>query len=346
MGQDSDPDVAYVGQDSDPDRVVDSVRIGILTHAPGANAKRKIGQRVRPMLLLRPRRPGLSIMDVVVLLLLILAGLGLGIPWLVQQHRSSQRAQCAHNLKTLGDGVQTFHDKSAIKDKRWLPPSRIADGYATWPVLIAPYLKSDHPLTNWDPTRRYVEQEPSVREAWLKEMFCPSRSRPSRLSVAGDVDAAGQHHPGAVGDYGCVSGDGDKAHPWKTKDANGAMILGEVLEMKDERILRWRSRTGLESLTRGTSYTLLLGEKHVPKDAWGQADQGDGSIFNGGRPAGSARVGGPGFPLATAQAAAFENNFGGNHQNVCLFLAADLSLKALTSSISQDVLGEMMRREP
>ncbi len=165
---------------------------------------------------------------------------------------------------------------------------RIADGYATWAVLIAPHLTAaEHPLVKWDVARGYFAQEATVREALVPLYFCPARVRTSGLSSAGDIDpVTGQHVAGAVGDYAGVAGAGDPAHPWDGPDADGAIILGEVLERRGDRIVRWRGRTSLSAIrdARGQSVTLLVGEKHVPRDEMGRADAGDGSLYDGRRP--------------------------------------------------------------
>lgn len=287
------------------------------------------------------RRPGLTVLDVLVGLFLLLALLGIAIPFLVEQHRNAARVECSYHLKRLGEAIHGFHENPAVKDRRFLPPSRVADGYATWPLLIVPYLHKDHALAGWDVSRPFAEQEAAVRAAWLPEMFCPARSRPSKLSGTD----AGAALDGAVGDYGCVSGDGSADRPWTTDKANGPMILGAVFEKKDGRIVRWESRTSLDSLVRGVSNTLLLGEKQVPAGGWGDPKQGDGPIYDGTDPANCARVGGPGFPLASSGGQPFNSNFGGNHPRVCLFIAADVSLRPITFDVSLDVLGRMMRRE-
>ena len=120
-----------------------------------------------------------------------------------------------------------------------MPPSRIADGYATWAVLIVPYMDKnkpkdeDHPLIQWDISKPYAAQPAAMREAWLIPMHCPSYPRPGRLSTQGDLDAAGQLLPGSIGDYACVSGDGREVCLWTGPEANGAMIVGQVDEPKD-----------------------------------------------------------------------------------------------------------------
>ena len=293
---------------------------------------------------LKKSRPGWSVIDLAVALFILLLLVGAAIPLLIQQHRNSHRAQCSYNLFQLGKAIKSFNEL-----KGFLPPARIADDYATWMVLIAPYLEkkasdTDHPLESWEVERRYAEQFQAVREDHFKVMYCPARRRPSLLSTHGDGDP---NVPGAVDDYACVSGDGNAAFPWTDAKANGPMILGEVLKEDNGKVLSWRGRTKLDttSLKRGLSVTLLLGEKHVPLDDWGRVDSGDGSVYNGRHPASSARVAGPGFDLASEPADPFRNNFGGYHPGVCLFLQADMALRPVTAQITPEVLGRMMVRE-
>jgi hypothetical protein len=300
------------------------------------------------MVLLRQcprRRPGWSLIDLAVLLVILFVAAGLIVPFVMRQQKNSQRAHCSYNLKQLGNAIHLFDEKNGF-----LPPTRIADDYATWAVLIVPYLEKrqssdkDYALKEWDVGKRYADQPPELREAWLTQMFCPARQRGSPLSVLGDGDP---NLPGAVGDYGCVSGDGREGKLWTGPNANGPMILGDVAKDDKGVILKWRGRTKLDetSLKRGVSVTLLLGEKHVPEDEWGRVDQGDGCIYNGGRPASSARVAGPGYGLAQTRTAAFANQFGGYHTGVCLFLKADMSLMVMSTDMSEEVLGRMAVRD-
>jgi hypothetical protein len=166
-----------------------------------------------------------------------------------------------------------------------------------------------------------------------------------KLSISGDALIKGEHVPGALGDYACAAGDGDPQFAWTGPDANGAIILADVLEKQDDLILRWQSRTSVASLTRGLAYTILLGEKHVPPEGIGQAAFGDGSLYNGQHPASVSRVGGPGFGLALTPEAPMNNNFGSSHPGVCQFLMADTSVRALRVDVSEEVLGKMIVRQ-
>jgi prepilin-type processing-associated H-X9-DG protein len=294
----------------------------------------------------RRHRAGLTILEVLVLLVLALVAVGLLLVGLRVSRERSQRLSCAYNLKQIGEGVLVFQSARA---NSFLPPSRIADRYATWTVEIAPYLplkNHENPLKDWDLQKSYYSQPAAVRTAPLSLYFCPARHRPTLTSTSGDVPADGrpdrEHYPGALGDYACAAGDGDPAHPWQTA-ANGAMVPAEVVRREGDLVLEWRGRVALETLPRGQAYTILIGEKHVPLGDFGRADQGDGSLYNGDHPASSARVGGPGHGLARSPTDPFQDNFGSYHPGICQFLYADGHVQPLADTMSEDVLGSLMR---
>ena len=275
-----------------------------------------------------------------------LFGEALAIMLLARHRENAQQVQCRNNLRMIGKAFHEYHAASAANEgARILPPSRMADGYATWAVLLAPYLLKEHPLQEWDPQRSYFAQKQPAREARLFLYFCPSRHRADTLSQAGDVDAADKHFPGGLGDYACVAGDGSDGHDWIGPQANGALVMAEVIERSDDRILKWKSRTGLNSLSRGTAYTLLVGEKHVPADHMGDAAFGDGSLYNGQHPASFSRVAGPGYPLVNDINAPLPKNFGSYHIGICNFLMADGSFRAMSVNTSETVLGQLAQRD-
>ena len=279
-------------------------------------------------------RSGLARLEVLALVVIVLVLTGLVSAYLGRMRELSAQKACAHNLRRIGEAVLAFHE-----DKKFLPAARIAPAYATWAVEIAAHMQKESGLEGWDLAKRFADQTVAAREAVLTPYFCPARPRTTWESTAGegaDVDL----WPGALGDYACASGDGDPQRPWTGPLANGALILGEVLEEKDGLIVRWQGRTSLASLIRGQSYTLLIGEKHVPLNKLGDVAAGDGSLYNGSLPASSARVGGPGHGLAPSPLAPFNTNFGSAHLGVCQFLHADGSVRAYAVSMSEDGLGK------
>ena len=280
------------------------------------------------------RRPGLTLLELLVVFVLIVTLLGLGIMLLQRQRALGLRVQCMGNLKRLGEAVQAFHEHSAPEPgQRFLPAARIADGYATWAVLLGPHLFDEHPLLEWDVRKPYLGQPEKVRQAIVPAYFCPARDRPPFVSVGG-----------ALGDYAAVYGDGDPAHPWNGPRANGPLILGDVIAKQGDLILQWRGRTSFADLARGLAYTLMIGEKHVPADRLGDPLAGDGPVYDGSAPAFSGRVGGPGYALAAGPTAPAGVVFGGSHPGVCLFVHADTSVRALAVDTDAAVLGRLCRR--
>jgi hypothetical protein len=288
-------------------------------------------------------RRGITRLGAIVVVIFCLFVAGLGVMLLTRFREAATRAQCENNLRLIGVAFRAYHGNPDDRNARLkLPPSYLADGYATWAVIIAPHLSNDSPLVQWDLQKSYFAQPTETREARLIQFFCPSRHRLEALSSAGDVEV-GKHFPGGLGDYASVAGDRDT--DWTGPNATGALVVADVLERQDDRIVKWKSRTSLESLTRGEAYTMLLGEKHVPVDHLGDAAFGDGSLYNGQHPASFSRIAGPGYPLATSIDAPFNKNFGSGHNGVCIFLMADASRRVLTTDTSEFVLGEMARRE-
>src|SRR5262245_40971755 len=299
------------------------------------------------------QRPGLKAIELIVVAVLLLVVLGVFFSWLPRGRESSKRLQCADYLKKIGEGIYHFHEI-----KGFLPASRIDAAYATWAVQIGPFLPlgQNNPFADWVLQKAYYDQPEALRQLQVHLFYCPSRRNPPQLSVAGEVPQDGKPNgglfPGALGDYACSVGDGSPEATWDTAQANGALILGEVLERKDGLILRWRGRTTLTAveqgdktvlrvqlgegpakpvpLPRGTSQTILIGEKHVPLDQFGQVAVGDGSLYNGDYPASHARVGGRGFRIAQRPTDPFQRNFGSAHPTVCQFLMADGSVRPIT----------------
>jgi hypothetical protein len=290
------------------------------------------------------RRPGLGKAEVIVLLLIVLTAVGFLIAVLPGGHAASDRVKCAFHLKQIGEAIHGFQQR-----RGGLPPSRLAGGHATWAVLIAPdlFARRADPLHAWDLSRPYYEQPEELRQAQIPLYYCPARRQPPQNSTSGDVpggDPAGKLYPGALGDYACATGNGARAHPWDTAQANGAMIPAEVRKREGDRILEWSPRVTLDMLKGGMSYTILLGEKHVPRGQFGRVAAGDGSLYNGEYMASFARVGGPDHPLAGSPDDPFNRNFGSYHLEVCQFLLADGSVRPMTPSVSTAVLGAMTVR--
>jgi prepilin-type processing-associated H-X9-DG protein len=193
--------------------------------------------------------------------------------------------------------------------------------------------------------------------------------------------ANGEIFRGSVGDYASVAGndpvpgDGyDNGCPttgpgpgcrsptgtcYNSECANGALILAQFVPSPGgPGVMSWSSRTSFTSIIDGLSNTLLIGEKHVPLDQFGQnwipppgwplaspfENPGDGAIYNGDFPWVATRIAGRLNPLAREARDVPRNNFGSYHPGVCQFVFCDGSVRALNVSIDPNVLGLMASR--
>jgi hypothetical protein len=294
----------------------------------------------------RHHRPGITRVEVILIVIVLLTGLAILLSALPRLHEESYHVVCANNLRVIGKAIHLYSDQ-----QKSLPASRIDAPFASWVVQIMPFVhpRKDNPLAGWELTKTYYDQPEAVRRTLVPEFFCPARRRPVPDSTSGDVPAGAndKNFDGALGDYACASSTGDPAHPWDTHQANGAIIPAEVIERDGQRVVKWRSLTSLAMLEaqRGLSNTILVGEKHVALGDFGQAKQGDGSIYNGDHLASFARKGGPGYGLARSAGDPFHANFGSYHPGICQFLFADGSVRTLAPTISEDLLGRLIARD-
>ncbi|HYT92705.1 MAG TPA: DUF1559 domain-containing protein [Gemmataceae bacterium] len=309
----------------------------------------------------RPNRPAFTLIELLVVIAIIAVLIGLLVPAVQQVRESANRIQCGNNLKQLALACHTYHDTH-----RFLPPARIArDAYATWPVLIMPYIEQNTVYKLWDITQGYSSQSPAAQQALIPLFFCPSRRAPM-ISPASQNGGPNGGFAGACGDYGCCAGNGPNRNTYL---ANGAMINGKVLDPAGPGpqtgtngidqpnanppvlplvpIRRFTSYTRLLNLTDGTSTTILLGEKHVRLNHFGESGDGDQAYYSGTSYDSAQRVAGPNFPIARSPT---DNNgnhrdmFGGPHPGICLFAFADGSIHALAVGIDVTNLGRLAVR--
>jgi prepilin-type processing-associated H-X9-DG protein len=242
-----------------------------------------------------------------------------------------------------------------------LPPARVGrDAYATWPILVAPYLEAGNLYKEWKINLIYQQQTALAQTTTLPIFFCPTRRAPmtSPPDQNGNNGNDGNGNvESACGDYGCCDGDGKDRN---TMDANGVMISPIVLNPNagDDNpyprpILSFKSRTKLTSIPDGLSTTLLIGEKHVRHGGLGRADNGDNAYYSGYEFQTAQRSAGwyidennvrQNKPLMKPDDAASTIRFGSWHPGICNFVFCDGSVHPLPVNIDIDVLRRLAVR--
>jgi prepilin-type N-terminal cleavage/methylation domain-containing protein/prepilin-type processing-associated H-X9-DG protein len=293
------------------------------------------------------RRNGWTLIELLVVIAIIAVLIGLLLPAVQQVREAAARSQCANNLKQIGLAIHNYHDVN-----KTLPPSRLGvGGYASWCVLILPYLEQQNVYSLWDTTQTYYLQQPQARTTAVAVFYCPTRRSPPLLSTNYDVPSNGipdtNMYPGALGDYGCNGGQYAQNPDVDLPACMGAMCYASA-QISNGKVVTAKSQTSLNSITDGTSNTLLVGERHVPRvyfgmSGTGPAPNGDGSIYNGDYPRSFTRIGGlPSFSLGQGPndtSGPYHCRFGSWHPGICQFVFADGHVASLNNDIDMTTLG-------
>jgi prepilin-type N-terminal cleavage/methylation domain-containing protein len=300
-------------------------------------------------------RRAFTLVELLVVIAIIGILIGLLLPAVQKVREAAGRASCANNLKQLGLACHHYHDATEA-----LPPSTVNNEWATWAVLLLPYLEQDNAYRLWDLERRYFEQpnpgggptDPTARH--VKTYFCPSRrgvpQTPNWPETS--INTSLPERPGAQSDYACVGENEETvnalARALVTASQPPMPWTALVTSPPGTRILAWQSQTTLASITDGTSNTVLLGEKHIvplnPRPV------GDGSVYSSSNFINYKRLLGFGYPLVShpsdglTAAPATYWRFGGPHPGVVMFVLCDGSVRAIKRSTDDQTLGRLARR--
>jgi prepilin-type N-terminal cleavage/methylation domain-containing protein len=303
------------------------------------------------------QRSAFTLIELLVVIAIIAILIALLVPAVQKVRAAAARAQCQNHLKQIGLGIHNYHDV-----RKGFPPDRLANDWATWSVLIMPYIEQDPTYKLWDLTRRYAEQPGPVGSAadpcprLVLIYYCPARRTPGPLSATytlttGDGSTLSVR-PGGLSDYGSVSGPANNQGTLRiglpTGLINGMPASGNAAfnaSGPGAQVLRFTSQTDFASIRDGSSNTLLIGEKHIrPNSLHGKSE--DRSIYDSGNANNFRRFIGydatDQHPLVadpSDQSGPLANQrFGSAHPQICQFVFGDGSVRGVSVAASLDTL--------
>jgi prepilin-type N-terminal cleavage/methylation domain-containing protein len=296
------------------------------------------------------RRRGFTLIELLVVIAIIAVLIALLLPAIQKVREAANRSRCQNNLKQIGLAVHNYEGVNGA-----LPPSRISYGYTGWTVLMLPYIEQQTVFNAFDVTARGANQANGVFAPQIPVYQCPTRNRSGQLSKTMDAPSNGTAATtghGSLGDYAAVDGYSHTDPPFRRESAAGMLIVANGASGIVPSIAGWKSRTTLQSVTDGTSQTLMIGEKHVNPTDIGDDSLGDGPILGSFahtiiRIAGQSNLtGGTAFGLTRSpmETTNRQFRFGSWHVGVCNFVLGDGSVRSLRNDIDLTTLSRLAAR--
>jgi prepilin-type N-terminal cleavage/methylation domain-containing protein len=311
-------------------------------------------------------RSGFTLVELLVVIAIIGILIALLLPAVQAAREAARRSQCQNNLKQIGLGFHNYDDSYKA-----LPPADLADSWATWAVMVLPYIEQTALFEAWDLELRYYEQTTTARVAIIPNYFCPSRRLPQTNSTDSRTNPTYPATPGSQSDYAAVWG--TTAYLYDGAVMRPGFSLGGVSYGKagvyvpgpatapGARYRGWQAAHSFNNFLDGTNSTLMVGEKHVPINHR-SGQHPDWSVFNGDyQSVYSKQAGHAGAfnsstgtwaeenPLvrnpADTSAHAIDRLFGSAHPGICQFVMADGSVRPLNVNIALDILHRLACRK-
>lgn len=292
-------------------------------------------------------RSAFTLVELLVTIAIIGVLVGMLLPAVQNVREAARKTQCLNNLRQLG--LATHHYEGAISR---FPPSRPADGFLAWPVLLMQHLEHQNLARRFDLKALYADQDPDVIAESVPTMLCPSRRAGAMLSV----DEKDGRLTGAVGDYAGNAGTHlhHASFHWAlfTEPVDGVFNSGLSRDnpVSNSKLTEpIKGRYGFQDLTDGSSNTIFIGEKFVNANELGlSGGHGDGCIYNGDEPATFMRLGGGYLGLAKSQhenaSAGLTPIFGSAHPDTVNFVFGDGAVHSVSVDVSSETLFQLCSR--
>lgn len=292
----------------------------------------------------RRSRQGFTLIELLVVIAIIAILIALLVPAVQKVREASNRTQCANNLKQMALAIHNFVDARGA-----LPNSR-RDAIYTWYVEIMPYMEQAADQNLWTMNSgSFYSQSQAARDIVVPGFYCPTRRLPMMSKGEPADNTTSPTYTGAVADYAASTGTGGD-YWWQTNQdgtantpCDGVFRLDNNSGWSNLPSPKYVGGYKMKEITDGTSNTVMLGEKHVSIDHFGDFNYGDGAAYNGDKGSAMRRMSSSNT-LARSVKDTSAARFGSYHPGVCQFVFCDGSTHSIDVSASGTVLGYMAAR--
>ena len=304
----------------------------------------------------RNRRFAFTLVELLVVIAIIGLLVGMLLPAVQQVREAARRTSCLNNLKQLGLAIHGYEGVT-----QQIPPSRRADRFLTWPILLMPFMEQNNTYDLFDLRVAYRNQTTEAITSAVPTLFCPTRRGPGVDSIS--VSERESDDPvGSTGDYAGNAGSAESLlnNAWASflegakPDGvfNSAYTRNDVDPVDPDTgrlVKRTYARYQFSDVDDGLSNTIFVGEKAV-NSSWMGHPEGwaDGSLYNGDDPNTSTRVGGLLLPIADSiriqPGPLGIRVWGSAHGQVSNFTLGDGSVKTISANLEEQTLHVLSAR--